>query len=210
MNNIGPSIVMCVYQQINKDIMLTAIMAMALILTMAADTVPVTPQVVESEAPQSVVPQDSRKAQSATPVVPQNDMNALQWTQIPTDQQLQREPQGFQTAPMFPGPGPMEMPQLSWAVSPENFQALVTAINGQTFASNQLPMIQTAGLCGWFTCSQCAALMGIFDFDDNRMAVVRYLAPHIINPIQCRPIMDMLNFESDRNQAWRILSSARL
>lgn len=140
---------------------------------------------------------------------PQNDMRALQWTQIPTQEQLQQPTQGFDLPPVFPEPGPVAMPQMSWAVSDQNFQALMAVITNQTFASNQLPMVQAAGLCGWFTCAQCAQLMGIFDFDDNRLKVVRYLAPHIIDPIRCQPIMDMLNFDSDRHQAWLILSAAR-
>lgn len=115
-----------------------------------------------------------------------------------------------QGAPVFPGYGTPLVPQPSWAVSPIDFQALLTAINNQTFASNQLPMVQAAGLCGWFTCSQCAAIMNCFDFDSNRLQVVRYLAPHIIDPIRCQPIMDQLSFSDDRQTAWRILSGARL
>lgn len=112
--------------------------------------------------------------------------------------------------PMFPAPGQGEfMPQPYWAVSDADFNALLTAINNQTFASNQLPMVQAAGLCGWFTCVQCAALMNCFDFDSNRMQVVRYLAPHIIDPIQCQPIMDQLAYITDRQTAWKILSAAR-
>lgn len=115
-----------------------------------------------------------------------------------------------QGAPVFPGYGPDIVPQPSWAVSPGDFQNLLNAINNQTFASNQLPMVQAAGLCGWFTCSQCAAIMNCFSFDSNRLQVVRYLAPHIIDPIRCQPIMDQLSFSDDRQTAWRLLSQARL
>lgn len=113
-------------------------------------------------------------------------------------------------APMYPGPGPAIMPAYSWAVSEPDFNALLTAVTNQTFASNQLPMIQAAGLCGWFTPTQCAALMNIFDFDDNKLKVVRYLAPHLIDPIRCQPIMDALSFIDNRQEAWRIISAARL
>ncbi len=116
-----------------------------------------------------------------------------------------------QGAPVFPGYGPAIVPQPSWAVSPDDFQNLLNAINNQTFASNQLPMVQAAGLCGWFTCSQCAAIMSCFSFDSNRLQVVRYLAPHIIDPIRCQPILDQLSFSDDRQTAWRLLlSQARL
>lgn len=116
-----------------------------------------------------------------------------------------------QGAPVFPGYGPDIVPQPSWAVSPGDFQNLLNAINNQTFASNQLPMVQAAGLCGWFTCSQCAAIMSCFSFDSNRLQVVRYLAPHIIDPIRCQPILDQLSFSDDRQTAWRLLlSQARL
>lgn len=113
-------------------------------------------------------------------------------------------------APLFPGPGPAVMPQPAWVVSGPDFERLLAAINNQTFASNQLPMVQAAGLCGWFTCEQCAAIMACFSFDSNKLQVVRYLAPHIIDPIRCQPIMSQLSFSDDRQTAWRILSEARL
>ena len=76
---------------------------------------------------------------------------------------------------MMPGIAPTPMPTPRWAVAPQDFNALLVLIQNQTFASNQLPMIQAAALCGYFTCDQCAALMNIFDFDadiyDRRFAV---------------------------------------
>lgn len=94
-------------------------------------------------------------------------------------------------------------------VSDADFNQLMSAVNAQTFQSNQLPMIQAAGLCGWFTCRQCAALMSLFSFDSNKLQVVRYLAPHIVNPMECQPIMNQLAFISDQQTAWRILSAAQ-
>lgn len=118
--------------------------------------------------------------------------------------------QMVQGAPMMPGWQTRVLPQNAWQVSPPDFEKLLSIVSGQTFASNQLPMIQAAGLCGWFTCSQCAALMNIFDFDDNKLKVVEYLAPHLIDPIRCQPIIEQLSFISDRQKAWRIISAASL
>ncbi len=113
------------------------------------------------------------------------------------------------TAPMMPGMAPTPMPTTARAVSPPDFMKLLSAVKNQTFASNQLPMVQAAGLCGWFTCDQCAALMNLFDFDDNKLKVVTYLAPHLIDPIRCQPIMDSLTFISNRQKAWQIISAAQ-
>lgn len=111
--------------------------------------------------------------------------------------------------PVMPGMGaPMPMPTDKWAVSPRDFNALLTAIRDQTFDSNQLPMIQAAGLCGWFTCEQCAALMNIFDFDENKLKVVAYLAHHLIDPIRWYPIQQSLSFIDSQQKAWRIISQA--
>ena len=109
---------------------------------------------------------------------------------------------------MMPGIAPTPMPTPRWAVAPQDFNALLVLIQNQTFASNQLPMIQAAALCGYFTCDQCAALMNIFDFDDNKLKVVTYLAPHLIDPIRCQPIMQSLSFISDQQKAWQIISRA--
>lgn len=115
---------------------------------------------------------------------------------------------GMPSTPLAPGFGPRPFPTSSWAVNDHDFALLVAAINNQTFASNQLPMIQAAGLCGYFTCIQCAQLMAIFDFDSNKLQVVTFLAPHLIDPIRCQPIMDQLSFVSDQKKAWEIISAA--
>lgn len=113
------------------------------------------------------------------------------------------------TAPMMPGIAPTPMPNAHWAVNPNDFNKLLNAIQNQTFVSNQMPMIQAAALCGWFTCDQCAALMNIFDFDDTKLKVVTYMAPHLIDPIRCQPIMNSLSFISDQQKAWQIISAAQ-
>lgn len=106
--------------------------------------------------------------------------------------------------PIYQGPYPSAY---SYVVSPVDFQRLLSAVNAQTFASNQLPMIQAAGLCGWFTTSQCAQLMQLFDFDDNRLQVLRYLAPHIVDPYYYNPVLNALNFMSSQQTARDILRS---
>lgn len=112
-------------------------------------------------------------------------------------------------APAMPGLVAAPMPQMHRPVSGPDFARLLNAINAQTFASNQLPMVQAAGLCGWFTCEQCAALMNIFDFDDNKLKVVTYLAPHLVDPIRSQPIMQSLSFVSNQQKAWQIISAAQ-
>lgn len=131
---------------------------------------------------------------------------------------------GLQTlpAPLSRGVGPVSnftpsTPSPYWGsnnsyryrrpVSASDFRQLLSAVNAQTFASNQLPMIQAAGLCGWFTCAQCAALMQIFDFDDNKLQVVQYLAAHLVDPFYPQPIMNQLTFQSSKRSAWNIIAS---
>lgn len=108
------------------------------------------------------------------------------------------------SAPSYPTPYPVAFHRM---VSPADFQQLLTAINAQSFASQQLPMIQAAGLCGWFTCQQCAMLMQIFPFDDNRLQALRYIAPHLIDPYYCQPIMNVLTFDTSRQSAWNIITA---
>lgn len=115
---------------------------------------------------------------------------------------------GMPSTPLAPGFGPKPFATSAWAISDHDFALLLNAISNQTFSSNQLPMVQAAGLCGYFTCGQCAQLMALFDFDSNKLQVVTYLAPHLIDPIRCQPIMDQLTFNSDQKKAWEIISAA--
>lgn len=159
--------------------------------------------------PMALAAQDPEPVQPADPVpaTPPGGQQGTPQQSDPADLTTLQD-----AAPMFPGmPGmaPMPMPTDNWAVAPHDFAVLLNLIQNQTFASNQLPMIQAAGLCGWFTCQQCAALMNLFDFDDNKLKVVTYLAPHLIDPIRCQPIMQSLSFVSNQQKAWRIISAAR-
>ncbi len=86
-------------------------------------------------------------------------------------------------------------------VDRRDFAALVDVVRQQTFASSQLPMIQVAGLAGWFTCGQCSVLMNLFSFDDNKLQVVRYLAAHLVNPSEWQPIINSLSFYSNQQKA---------
>ena len=92
-------------------------------------------------------------------------------------------------------------------VSSADFAQLVKLIKAQPFQSEQLNLIKAAGLSGWFTCGQCAALMHLFTFDDTRLQVLRLIAPHLIDIYGAHQILNSLTFDSSRQQAWTILNS---
>lgn len=115
-------------------------------------------------------------------------------------------------SPLYPAPSTGYQPmcvgsEWHYPVSPSDFSQLLSLVSAQTFPSTQLPMIQAAGLSGWFTCAQCAALMHLFDFDDNRLQVVRYLAPHLLDPFRAYLIMNQLTFSSSQQSAWNLIAA---
>ncbi len=114
-------------------------------------------------------------------------------------------------APTIAYPRPYYYPQsynpYIYPISRADFAQLVSLVNSQNFPSYQLPMIHAAALSGWFTCAQCATLMNIFSFDDNRLQVVRYIAPHLVDRRHAYKIINQLTFPSSKASARNLIAT---
>ena len=93
----------------------------------------------------------------------------------------------------------------AYAMSPEGFERLVAMVKEQSSNDRKLLLIEAASLGGWFTPGQCAALMSEFNFDDKKLDVLRFIAPHLVDARECSVIMSQLTFESSRRTAADIL-----
>lgn len=58
----------------------------------------------------------------------------------------------------------------------------------------------------YFTCWQCARMMSLFTFEDEKLNVLRVVAPRIIDRENFTQIIDSLKFTSDKTTAKKILN----
>lgn len=73
---------------------------------------------------------------------------------------------------------------------------------------NKMDLIEVAGLGCYYTCSQCAKVMCIFNFNDDRLKALRYMAPHIIDPQNADVIYKLFVFDDDKDKAANIIRSS--
>lgn len=93
-----------------------------------------------------------------------------------------------------------------WQMEPAAFDRLVEMVNGQTFDDGKFLVIEAASLGGWFDCRQAAALMSCFKWDDDKLKVLRFLVPRLVDSCGMESIFNQFSFDSSKEKAWGIIS----
>lgn len=86
------------------------------------------------------------------------------------------------------------------------FSALLSKIKRAPFKDEKFEVIARSASKGRFTCSQCARIMSIFSFDDDKLKVVELLQNSISDPANYRAVINVLTFESSKEKAKNILT----
>lgn len=88
-----------------------------------------------------------------------------------------------------------------------SFSILYNKVRNASFDSNKYDLIEVASLGGFFSCDQCIRLMQMFTFDDKKMQVLRFMAPHIVDPQNATDIYRLFTFNSDKEKAARLIQN---
>lgn len=86
-------------------------------------------------------------------------------------------------------------------LSDSQMYTLLQKIRKKSFAADKLDLIEVAAMGGRFTCAQCASLMDQLTFANDRLQVVKLVAPRLTDPRNSNAIMAKLSFDSDRKKA---------
>lgn len=78
---------------------------------------------------------------------------------------------------------------------------LLQKIRKKSFAADKLDLVEVAALGGRFTCAQCATLMDLLTFTNDKLQVVKFVSPRLTDPRNSNVIMSKLTFDSDRKKA---------
>lgn len=65
-----------------------------------------------------------------------------------------------------------------------------------------------ASLGCYFSCSQCARILGIFSFDDDKYSVLEFMAPRIIDLQNVNLIYSQFTFYDAKQKAANLLLQA--
>ena len=95
------------------------------------------------------------------------------------------------------------------AMGDTDFKLLRSLLKEESFDKNRAKMIRVACIGNYFTSSQCAAMLSLFSFDSNKLEVLEYLAPRVIDRRGCEAILEEFSFLSNRKKAEELLKVRR-
>lgn len=96
-------------------------------------------------------------------------------------------------------------PYNTYAMSEQDFGVLYGKVKRASFDDDKYALIEVATLGCYYTCGQCARLMDIFSFGDDKIRALRLMARHIVDPQNAYTIYQAFTFDSDRDKAARII-----
>ena len=99
--------------------------------------------------------------------------------------------------------------QRMFCLSDEKFTILYNKVKNASFDDRKMDLIEVASLGAFYSCEQCASIMSIFSFGDKKLAALRLMAPRIIDPHRAYLIYDKLTFQSEKEEAARIIGGCR-
>ena len=94
-------------------------------------------------------------------------------------------------------------------LSDDKFAILYNKVKNTSFDDRKMDLIEVASLGAFYSCEQCATMMSIFSFGDKKLAALRLMASRIVDPHRAYIIFDQLSFQSEKDEAARIIGACR-
>lgn len=88
---------------------------------------------------------------------------------------------------------------------PEEFDAFYHYVQRRTFKDDKILAIRTSAHSTLFSTDQCIRLMQIFTFDDDRLDILRLIAPNVLNTGDTHRILGQLSFSNSKDEARQLL-----
>ena len=90
-------------------------------------------------------------------------------------------------------------------MSDNRFEEFYNQVKSSIFKSEQMKLIHTGVKDRLFTCKQCARMMSLFTFDDDKFKVIKIFAPYLTDKENYDIITDNFLLSSDRKKALKAL-----
>ena len=91
------------------------------------------------------------------------------------------------------------------AMNEKDFQFLYKIIKKKSFDDDRMEILSVGVLDNYFTCQQCARLMSLYKFDDEKLKILRIMAGHIVDLENYQDILRKLDFDSNKQKALDII-----
>lgn len=91
----------------------------------------------------------------------------------------------------------------------QDFQYLYKVLKKKSFASERLELLSVGVLDNYFSCRQCAQIMSLCSFDDDRLEVFEIMVGHLVDLDNADVIIKSLKFTSNQEKAVKLLEKGK-
>ena len=90
------------------------------------------------------------------------------------------------------------------AMQDEDFSMMCKVVEDASFSDKMIGVIKVACISSYFTSKQCAQLLSMFSFENDKLKALKVLHPRMLD-IDAKPILKQFTFSDNKDKAIEIL-----
>ena len=90
------------------------------------------------------------------------------------------------------------------AMQDEDFSMMCKVVEDASFSDKMIGVIKVACISSYFTSKQCAQLLSMFSFENDKLKALKVLHPRMLD-IDAKPILKQFTFSDNKDKAIDIL-----
>ena len=90
------------------------------------------------------------------------------------------------------------------AMQDEDFSMMCKVVEDASFPDKMIGVIKVACISSYFTSKQCAQLLSMFSFENDKLKALKVLHPRMLD-IDAKPILKQFTFSNNKDKAIDIL-----
>ena len=90
------------------------------------------------------------------------------------------------------------------AMQDEDFRMMCKVVEDASFSDKMIGVIKVACISSYFTSKQCAQLLSMFSFENDKLEALKVLHPRMLD-IDAKPILKQFTFSDNKDKAIEIL-----
>ena len=91
------------------------------------------------------------------------------------------------------------------AMHRKDFNMMCDIVKDASFSDKKIGVLKVACISSYFNSKQCAKLLALFSFDNDKLEALKVLAPRIVD-VNPKEILKQFTFSSNKDKALDILS----
>jgi hypothetical protein len=87
----------------------------------------------------------------------------------------------------------------------KDFSMMYKIVKKASFNDNRIDIIRVAAIGSYFSSKQCAELLSLISFNDDKLKALEVMAPRIVDDKDLDRILKQFSFNRDKDKAMKIL-----